>query len=116
MTQEYLLGIDIGTQSSRAALIDLAGVVAASSSGVTFELKRALEAIEAAGNHVAEVRTTGGAQSALWSQIKADIYQKPVVTFQPNLTHKARYDYLIEMFNDMHDRMQEPYNRYSALP
>ena len=32
MTQEYLLGIDIGTQSSRAALIDLTGVVVASSS------------------------------------------------------------------------------------
>jgi xylulokinase len=123
--------------------------------GVTFELRRALEAIEAAGNLVAEVRTTGGgAQSALWSQIKADIYQKPVVTFQvfegsvlgaailagvgagaypdersgaeqtirlgptfqPNLTTKSRYDYLFDMFKDMHDRMQDPFNRFSALP
>jgi xylulokinase len=123
--------------------------------GVTFELRRALEAIEAAGNRVAEVRTTGGgAQSALWSQIKADIYQKPVVTFQvfegsalgaailagvgagaypdersgaastirlgptfqPNLTTKPRYDYLFELFKDMHDRMQDPFNRFSALP
>jgi xylulokinase len=32
MTNNYLLGIDIGTQSSRAALIDLTGVVIASSS------------------------------------------------------------------------------------
>ena len=123
--------------------------------GVTFELKRALEAIEAAGNSVAEVRTTGGgAQSALWSQIKADIYQKPVVTFQvfegsvlgaailagvgtgaypdertgaertirlgptfqPNLTTKTRYDYLFDMFKDMHDKMQDPFNRFGALP
>lgn len=123
--------------------------------GVTFELKRALEVIEAAGNRVDEVRTTGGgAQSALWSQIKADIYQKPVVTFevfegsvmgaailagvgagvypdertgaeravrlgpvfQPNLAHKARYDYLFDMFKDMHDRMQQPFNRFSTLP
>jgi xylulokinase len=123
--------------------------------GVTFELRRALEAIEAAGNRVDEVRTTGGgAQSALWSQIKADIYQKPVVTFQvfegsvlgaailagvgagvypdersgaqqtihlgptfqPNLTVKPRYDYLFDMFKDMHDRMQDPFNRFSALP
>jgi len=123
--------------------------------GVTFELKRALEVIEAAGNRVDEVRTTGGgAQSALWSQIKADIYQKPVVTFQvfegsvlgavilagvgagvypdertgaertirlgpvfqPNLATKPRYDYLFDLFKDMHDRMQDPFNRFSALP
>ncbi len=32
MAQDYMLGIDIGTQSSRAALIDLTGVVIASSS------------------------------------------------------------------------------------
>ena len=34
-----------------------------------------------AGNQVTEVYTTGGGtRSALWSQIKADIYQKPVST------------------------------------
>jgi xylulokinase len=123
--------------------------------GVTFELKRTLEIVEAAGNRVEEVRTTGGgAQSMLWSQIKADIYQKPVVTFEvfegsvlgaailagvgadvypdertgaerairlgptfePNLANKARYDYLFAMFKDLHDRMQEPFNRFSAMP
>jgi xylulokinase len=90
----------------------------------------------------------------LWSQIKADIYQKPVVTFEvfegsvlgaailagvgadvypdertgaerairlgptfePNLANKARYDYLFAMFKDLHDRMQEPFNRFSAMP
>ena len=51
--------------------------------GVTLELRRSLEIVEAAGIQVVEVRTTGGgAQSALWSQIKADIYRKPVVTFE----------------------------------
>jgi xylulokinase len=114
-----------------------------------------LEVIETAGNRVDEVRTTGGgAQSALWSQIKADIYQKPVVTFQvfegsvlgaailagvgagvypdertgaertirlgsvfqPNLANKPRYDYLFDLFKDMHDRMQDPFNRFSVLP
>ncbi len=123
--------------------------------GVTFELRRTLEVVEAAGNRVDEVRTTGGgAQSALWSQIKADIYQKPVVTFEvlegsvlgaailagvgagaypdertgaertirlgpvfkPNLANKPRYDYLFDLFKDMHDRMQGPFNRFSTLP
>lgn len=51
--------------------------------GVTLELRRTLEIVEATGNRVDEVRTTGGgARSQLWSQIKADIYQKPVVTFE----------------------------------
>jgi len=123
--------------------------------GVTFELRRTLEVVEAAGNRVDEVRTTGGgAQSGLWSQIKADIYQKPVVTFEvfegsvlgaailagvgagvypdertgaertirlgpvfkPNLANRPRYDYLFDLFKDMHDRMQEPFNRFSTLP
>ncbi|MCL4396450.1 MAG: FGGY family carbohydrate kinase [Chloroflexi bacterium] len=123
--------------------------------GVTLELRRALEIIQAGGNVVDEVRTTGGgAQSALWSQIKADIYQKPVVTFEtyegsvlgaailagvgagvyadeksgadsvirlgpvfePNPASKARYDYLFEMFKGLHDRMQEYFNRYDAMP
>jgi xylulokinase len=51
--------------------------------GVTLELRRTLEIVETSGNLVEEVRTTGGgARSPLWSQIKADIYQKPVVTFE----------------------------------
>jgi len=49
--------------------------------GVCFDLRRTLEIVEEAGNPVVEVYTTGGgAASALWSQIKADIYHKPVVT------------------------------------
>jgi len=51
--------------------------------GVTFELRRTLEIVEEQGNSVSEVYTIGGgARSNLWSQIKADIYQKPVYTFQ----------------------------------
>jgi hypothetical protein len=37
-------------------------------------------------------------------------------TFQPDLTTKLRYDYLFDLFKDMHDRMQDPFNRFSALP
>jgi xylulokinase len=37
-------------------------------------------------------------------------------SFQPNLTTKPRYDYLFDLFKDMHDRMQDPFNRFSALP
>jgi xylulokinase len=51
--------------------------------GVTFELRRTLEIVEEQGNSVSEVYTIGGgARSNLWSQIKANIYQKPVYTFQ----------------------------------
>jgi xylulokinase len=134
---------------------DKGAIARAIMEGVTFELRRTLEVIETAGNRVDGVRTTGGgAQSALWSQIKADIYQKPVVTFQvfegsvlgaailagvgagvypdertgaertirlgpvfqPNLATKPRYDYLFDLFKDMHDRMQDPFNRFSVLP
>ena len=134
---------------------DKGAIARAIMEGVTFELRRTLEVIETAGNRVDEVRTTGGgAQSALWSQIKADIYQKPVVTFQvfegsvlgavilagvgagvypdertgaertirlgpvfqPNLATRPRYDYLFDLFKDMHDRMQDPFNRFSVLP
>jgi xylulokinase len=49
--------------------------------GVCLDLRRSLEIVEQAGNHVSEIYTSGGgARSALWSQIKADVYQKPVRT------------------------------------
>lgn len=51
--------------------------------GVTFELRRTLEIVEAAGHRVDVVyHSGGGAYSDLWSQVKADIYQKKVVTFE----------------------------------
>ena len=122
--------------------------------GVCFELRRTLEIVEQAGNQVTEVYTTGGgARSALWSQIKADIYQKPVYTlaaseggvlgsailagvgagvyadiragaercvhvdrsFAPRPELFARYDYLYELFKDVHDRLQAPFERLAHL-
>jgi xylulokinase len=51
--------------------------------GVTFELRQTLEIVEQAGHEVNTVyHSGGGAYSDLWSQIKADIYQKPVTTFE----------------------------------
>jgi xylulokinase len=51
--------------------------------GITFELRRTLEIVEAAGYPVEVVyHNGGGARSDLWNQIKADIYQKVVQTFE----------------------------------
>jgi sugar (pentulose or hexulose) kinase len=51
--------------------------------GVTYELRRTLTIVEEAGHPVNVIyHSGGGAYSDLWSQIKADIYQKPVATFQ----------------------------------
>ena len=50
--------------------------------GVTLDLRRALEVITASGLQVHEMRTIGGgARSAVWSNIKADVYRVPVRTF-----------------------------------
>jgi xylulokinase len=51
--------------------------------GVTFELRRTLEIVEDAGHQIDVIyHNGGGAKSALWNQIKADIYQKKVQTFE----------------------------------
>jgi len=48
---------------------------------VAYMLRRNVELLEELGIEVKEVRSTGGgARSRLWSQIKADVLQKPVVT------------------------------------
>ncbi len=54
-------------------------------SGVSFDLKRVLVQVENEGLPVETIfHSGGGARSPLWSQIKADIYQKPVETFVNN--------------------------------
>ena len=52
--------------------------------GVCFDLKMSLEEIERLmGQPLQEIHAIGGgAKSALWCQIKADIYEKPVVTLR----------------------------------
>jgi len=158
----YLMGErSLGTPFARGVFFGLTprigtgAMVRSIMEGVTFELRRTLEIIEDAGNTVREVYTIGGgARSDLWSQIKADIYQKPVYTFeaseggilgsailagvgaglyadaragaeqclrvdkefQPDLSKTARYDYLYALFKDVHDRMQEPFDRLVRMP
>jgi xylulokinase len=122
--------------------------------GVTFELRRTLEIVQGAGHDVNVVyHTGGGAYSDLWSQIKADIYHKKVVTFetseggilgsavlagvgagaypdpasgielclrvdkefQPHPEWSDRYDALFELFKEVHDALQEPYNKLARI-
>jgi xylulokinase len=85
----YLLGErTLGTPYARAVFFGLTprhGVptmARAIMEGVTLELRRTLEIVEDAGHAVHTIyHSGGGAYSDLWSQIKADIYQKPVATF-----------------------------------
>jgi len=123
--------------------------------GITLELKRTLEVVEGAGYSVDVIyHSGGGAYSDLWSQIKADIYQKKVATFEtseggilgsailagvgagvysdpasgveqclriakefhPRIELAERYEYLFELFKDLHDLMQETYNRLPRIP
>lgn len=158
----YLMGERVlGTPQARGAFIGLTprsgpGMLArAILEGVCFELRRTLELVEAAGNTIrAVIHTGGGARSPLWSQIKADIYHKPVHTlaqeeggvlgsailamaaagfaldvpsaarrcvaikdtFQPNAENARRYDALFELFKDLHDRLQEPFERLAQIP
>jgi len=37
-------------------------------------------------------------------------------TFLPRPEHFPRYDYLFALFQDIHDRLQEPFNRLAAIP
>lgn len=81
----------MGSMQSRGAFIglhlgiELPVMVRALLEGVAFDLKRTIEVLETNGLHADKVHHVSGAsKSALWSQIKADIYQKPVYTLQGN--------------------------------
>lgn len=84
----YLMGERVlGSPHSRGVFIGLTprsgtgAMYRAVIEGVTFELRRTLEIVESASGPVKRLYTTGGgARSPLWSQIKADIYHKPVCT------------------------------------
>ena len=81
----------LGSPHSRGVLFGLtpqhgvADVVRAIMAGVTYDLKRVLNQVEAEGFQVDTVyHSGGGAKSDFWSQLKADIYRKPVATFRNN--------------------------------
>ena len=158
----YLLGErTLGTTYARGVFFGLTprvgkgAMVRAIMEGVTFELKRTLDIVEEAGHAIEAVyHSGGGAYSDLWSQIKADIYRKPVYTFEtskggllgaailagvgagvypdeaagveqclridkqftPNLQLTERYNYLFNIFKDVHDRMQSPFNQLARMP
>jgi xylulokinase len=122
--------------------------------GITFELRRTLEIVQAAGYPVDIIyHNGGGARSDLWNQIKADIYQKKVQTFEsaeggilgsailagvaagvfsdpaagaqqclrvaktfnPRPQTAQRYHALFELYKDLHDAMQTPYDRMAEI-
>lgn len=158
----YLMGErSLGTPFARGVFFGLTprigtgAMVRAIMEGVTYELRRTLEIVEDAGNTVRQVYTIGGgARSDVWSQIKADIYKKPVYTFEaseggivgsailagvgagvytdaragaeqclrvdkefaPDPSTAARYDYLYGLFKEVHDRMQEPFDKLARMP
>ena len=157
----YLMGERVlGTPNARGAFIGLTprtglgALTRAVLEGVCFELRRTLSLVEAAGNTIeAVIHTGGGARSPLWSQIKANIYHKPVHTlqveeggvlgsallamvaagldpdvpsaarrcvhigrtFQPDPDLFPRYDGLFDLFTDLHDRLQKPFDRLAEI-
>jgi xylulokinase len=158
----YLMGErTLGTPYARGVFFGITprtgkgAVVRAIMEGVTFELRRTLEIVEGAGHEVSTIyHSGGGAYSDLWSQLKADIYQRRVVTFEtseggilgsavlagvgagvyadpasgiehclrvdkefePRPEWRERYDALFELFKQVHDLMQEPYNKLAGIP
>jgi len=158
----YLMGErTLGTPYARGVLLGITprtgkgAVVRAIMEGVTFELRRTLEIVEGAGHQVSAIyHSGGGAYSDLWSQIKADIYQKKVMTFEtseggilgsavlagvgagvyldpasgverclrvdkefePRVEWSDRYNIAYELFKEVHDLLQVPYNKLARIP
>lgn len=157
----YLMGErTLGTPYARANFFgitprhNVGAMVRAIMEGVTFEMKRTLEIVENAGHRVNVIyHSGGGAYSDLWSQIKADIYQKPVSvfenteggilgaailagvgvgvyknetdgakrclkvkkTFNPNESLAERYNRQFALFKEVHDLLQEPFNKLAGI-
>ena len=157
----YLMGErTLGTPNARAVFFGLTprhgigAMVRSIMEGVTFELRQTLEIVEAAGHPVEVIyHSGGGAYSDLWSQIKADIYQKPVITFKnteggllgaailagvgagvydnpgsgakaclqvdreftPDPTLVDQYDRQFALFQELHDLLQDPYDKVATL-
>lgn len=158
----YLMGErTLGTPYARGVFFgitprtDIGAMTRAIMEGVTYELRRTFEIVEAAGHQIEVIfHNGGGAYSDLWSQIKADIYGKKVAVFEtseggilgasilagvgvglypdpasgadcclhvakeflPRPEYTERYNYLFNLFKDVHDRLQEPYNCLANIP
>ncbi len=68
-----LVGLTTGTES--------ADIYKALMEGVTFEMRVNMELLEEAGIHISSLLATGGgARSALWLQMKADILNVPIIS------------------------------------
>lgn len=81
----YLLGErTLGSASSRASFIGLtlqhgrAHLARAVMEGICFENRRALDLLVAPGGTTVLRCTGGGSRSALWNQVRADVYERPV--------------------------------------
>jgi xylulokinase len=157
----YLMGERVlGSPNARGVFFGLSlrsnigSMARAVMEGIAFEMRRTLEIVERTGSNIHEVYATGGgARSAVWCQIKADIYQKPVYTltaeeggvlgsallamvgtgyypdaqtataqcvqtarvFQPNPATVERYNALYDLYKDVHDRLQEPFERLAKI-
>jgi sugar (pentulose or hexulose) kinase len=86
----YLLGErTLGSVGSRASFIGLtllhenAHLARAVMEGVCFENRRALDLLVPPGDGTMLRCTGGGSRSALWNQIRADIYERPVRSLTP---------------------------------
>ena len=67
-----ILGLNLSTTRGE--------IIKAMLDGVSYEIKLSLDAMEAAGIAIHELRAFGGgARSPLWLQTKADIYGRPVL-------------------------------------
>jgi xylulokinase len=67
------IGLDAGTTKARMARAVM--------EGVTFAMRDCLELLGAGGNAIGQIRLSGGgARSALWRQIQADVYGRPCAT------------------------------------
>lgn len=70
-SQGAILGLNLSTTRGQ--------IVKAMLDSVSYEIKLSLDAMEAAGIAVGELRAFGGgARSPLWLQVKSDVYGKPV--------------------------------------
>lgn len=158
----YLMGErTLGSSHSRGVFVGFipshnkGSAIRAIMEGIAFEHNRTLEILTNAGHEVKSVvHCGGGANSRLWSQIKADIYQKPVHTlkaaeggivgaailagtgvgiypdaatgakscirikdeFQPNPEMADRYVYLFNIYKEVHDLLQEPFDKLAVMP